>query len=105
MIALPFMKSEARLQAFPAHLQAFTLGPLQYPPLLPHVRPFTLCLPSHSSQLDLRHLMATQNRQRIRPCRRLRHKLVLHPQQGPLVLRNRLPQPVGSKPLHRMLRR
>jgi hypothetical protein len=91
------MKSEARLQAFPAHLLAFTPGPLQYPPLLPRVRPSTLCLPSHSSRLNLRHLMATQNHQRTRPCRRLRRKLGLHPQQDHLVLRNRLLQPVGVK--------
>ena len=104
-IVLPFMKSEAFLQAFPAHLLAFTPGPLQYPPLLPRVRPFTLCLPSHNSRLNLQHPMDTQDHQRTRPRRRLRLKLGLHPQQGPLVLRNRLLQPVGVKLIHLMLRR
>lgn len=48
--------------------------------------------------------MDTQNPQRTRPCRRLRLKLGLHPQQDPLVLRNRLLQPVGLKPIRLMLR-
>jgi len=96
-IALPFMKSGVCLQAFPAHLLAFTPGPRRCPPLLPRVRFSTLRLQSHISRLNLQHPMATQNRQRIRRCRRLRRKLGLHRQQDPLVLRNRLLQPVGVK--------
>ncbi len=49
--------------------------------------------------------MDTQNHQCTRPRRRLRRKLGLHPQQDPLVLRNRLLQPVGVKPIPLMLRR
>ena len=102
-IVLPFMKSVACLQAFIAHLPVFTPGPLQYRPLLPRVRPLTLCLPSYTPQLNLRHPMATQNRLRTCPCRRLRHKRGLHPQPDPLVPHNRLLRPVGVS-LHPLLR-
>lgn len=101
-IVLPFMKSVACLQAFLAHLLAFTPDPLQYWPLLPHVRPLTLSLLSHSSRVNFQHPMATRNHPRTYPCRRLQHKLGLHLQPDPLVPRNRLLQPVGVN-LHPML--
>lgn len=94
-IVLPFMKNVAHLQVFLAHLPVFTPGPLQYRPLLPHVRSLTLCLLSHSSRPNLQHPMATRNHLHTCPCRRLRHKLGLHLQPDPLVPRNRLLQPVG----------
>jgi hypothetical protein len=96
-IALLFMKNIARLRAFLAHLPAFTPGPLQCQPPLLHIRPPTLCLLSHSSRLNLQHLMAIQNPLRTRPCRRLRRKRGLHPRQGPLILRKCPFQLVGVK--------